>query len=133
MCSSDLVSVLAIHTFASRKTRRAPAWDCGFADPSPALQYSAVSFAQPIRRVFATTLFLAREQVVMPLPGDATPARLQVRVRDVIWDVLYAPLAGAVTVASERLNVLQFLTIRRYLSLVFLALVVLLAVLAIWR
>ena len=34
--------------------------------------------------------------------------------------------------AAERLNPLQFLTIRRYLSLVFVALVVLLLVLAIW-
>src|SRR6185312_4317839 len=84
IAASAVLSVLAIHAFASRKTRRAPAWDCGFADSSPALQYSAVSFAQPIRRVFATTLFLARERVVMPLPGDATPARLQVGVRDVI-------------------------------------------------
>jgi formate hydrogenlyase subunit 3/multisubunit Na+/H+ antiporter MnhD subunit len=133
IAASAVLSVLAIHAFASRKTRRAPAWDCGFADPSPALQYSAVSFAQPIRRVFATTLFLARERVMMPAPGSAVPARLQVRVRDLIWDTLYMPLAGAVTVASDRLNVLQFLTIRRYLSLVFLALVVLLAVLAIWR
>jgi hypothetical protein len=33
---------------------------------------------------------------------------------------------------AGRLNHLQFLTIRRYLSLVFLALVVLLVVLAIW-
>jgi hypothetical protein len=37
-----------------------------------------------------------------------------------------------VSLAADRLNHLQFLTIRRYLSLVFLALVVLLLVLAIW-
>ncbi len=34
--------------------------------------------------------------------------------------------------AADRLNVLQFLTIRRYLTLVFTALVLLLLVLAIW-
>jgi hypothetical protein len=34
--------------------------------------------------------------------------------------------------AAEKLNALQFLTIRRYLSLVFLALILLLLVLAIW-
>jgi hypothetical protein len=37
-----------------------------------------------------------------------------------------------VNFAADRLNVLQFLTIRRYLTLVFLALVALLLVLAIW-
>jgi hypothetical protein len=53
-------------------------------------------------------------------------------MKDLVWDFLYAPVAGAVSLAADRLNHLQFLTIRRYLSLVFLALVVLLLVLAIW-
>ena len=47
--------------------------------------------------------------------------------------MIYAPVAEAVRLAADRLNVLQFLTIRRYLSLVFVALVVLLLVIAIWR
>ena len=46
---------------------------------------------------------------------------------------IYAPVAGAVGFAADRLNWLQFLTIRRYLSLVFLALIFLLLVLAVWR
>jgi hydrogenase-4 component B len=37
-----------------------------------------------------------------------------------------------VMAAAERLNALQFLTIRQYLSLVFFALVSLLTVLALW-
>jgi len=45
---------------------------------------------------------------------------------------MYLPLAGAVGYAASRLNHLQFLTIRRYLSLVFATLVTLLLVLAIW-
>ena len=48
--SGGLAAVL-IHRFASRRLRRAPAWDCGFPDPQPATQYTAGSFAQPIRRV----------------------------------------------------------------------------------
>ena len=38
---------------------------------SPQTQYTASSFAQPIRRVFGTLVFRAREQVEMPPPGDA--------------------------------------------------------------
>ena len=68
----------------------------------------------------------------MPPPGDIRPARLEVDLRDLIWDGIYAPIANAVSYGAERLNHLQFLTIRRYLSLVFLALVSLLLVLAIW-
>ena len=44
----------------------------------------------------------------------------------------YKPLVGAVERASVRLNRLQFLTIRHYLSVVFGALVALLVVLASW-
>lgn len=121
-----------IHRFASRALRRGPAWGCGFPGLTPAAQYTAGSFAQPIRRVFGTLAFRAREEVDMPAPGDTRPARFVVSLRDLVWDGLYAPIAVGVGYAATRLNVLQFLTIRRYLSLVFLALVTLLLVLAIW-
>jgi hydrogenase-4 component B len=124
--------VMAIHRFASHALRRGAAWDCGHPDPSPATQYTAGSFAQPIRRVFGTIVFLAREEVAMPPPGDVGAARFEVRLRDLVWDVLYAPVAGLVELAAERVNRFQFLTIRRYLSLVFLLLVSLLLVLAAW-
>jgi hydrogenase-4 component B len=133
IAASASLAVWVIHRFASHAVRRAPAWDCGFPDPSPVTQYTAGSFAQPIRRVFGTLVFRAREQVQMPPPGDLRPASLTVELRDLVWDTLYAPIAGAVGFAADRLNHLQFLTIRRYLSLVFLALVGLLLVLALWH
>jgi hydrogenase-4 component B len=127
-----LLSAYTIHRLASRALRRSAAWDCGFPDSSPLTQYSAASFAQPIRRVFGTVVFRATEHVEMPPPGHVGPATLYVELHDLIWEWLYEPLANAVGVAAEQLNHLQFLTIRRYLSLVFLALVTLLLVLAIW-
>ena len=54
------------------------------------------------------------------------------QLRDLIWDFAYAPVANAVGLIAERLNYLQFLTIRSYLTLVFAALVILLMVLATW-
>lgn len=130
---SGSIAAFAIHRLASDKLRRGPAWDCGYPDPSPATQYTASSFAQPIRRVYGTTVFRAREIGEMPPPGATAPARLTVELRDLIWDLAYAPIAAFVDYATERLNVLQFLTIRRYLTLVFAALVLLLLVLAIWQ
>jgi hypothetical protein len=65
------LAVYFIHRFASRALRRGPAWGCGFSDAVPAAQYSSVSFAQPIRRVFGTLLFHARDHVDMPPPGDS--------------------------------------------------------------
>jgi hydrogenase-4 component B len=132
MVISGALAASAIHRLASDKLRRGPAWDCGYPDASPATQYTASSFAQPIRRVFGSVVFGAREQVEMPPPGDPRPARMTVVLHDPIWETLYLPVAAGVGYAAERLNHLQFLTIRQFLSVVFAALVILLLVLALW-
>ncbi len=129
---SASLAASVIHRFASDAIRRAPAWDCGFPDPNPATQYTAESFAQPIRRVFGAVAFVARERIDMPGPGETRPAHFHLTLSDRIWDVLYAPLVGFVERSSLELNRLQFLTIRQYLSVVFGALVTLLVVLASW-
>jgi formate hydrogenlyase subunit 3/multisubunit Na+/H+ antiporter MnhD subunit len=132
MMGSGGLAAVAIHRLASDRLRRAPAWDCGYPDASPTTQYTASSFAQPIRRVFGVVLFRAREHVQMPPPGDPAPARLTVTLRDPIWEGLYLPLAAGISFAAEHLNRLQFLTIRQFLTLVFAALVILLLVLTLW-
>ncbi len=101
-----------MHRLASRAVRRAPAWDCGFPDPTPHSQYSAGSFAQPLRRVFGTVVFRASETVDMPPPGDNRPASIVRRISDPIWDSLYAPLGRGVGWIADHANVLQFLTIQ---------------------
>lgn len=132
IAAAAAISAFAVHRLTSRALRRSDPWDCGFPDPSPATQYTADSFAQPIRRVFGVLAFRAREEVDMPPPGSMRAAHFRVVLRDLIWDALYAPIADGVAAAADRLNRLQFLTIRRYLSLVFLTLVALLLVLALW-
>jgi formate hydrogenlyase subunit 3/multisubunit Na+/H+ antiporter MnhD subunit len=130
---SAWLATYVIHRWASAATRRAAPWDCGFPDASPVTQYTAGSFTQPIRRVFGTVVFRAREDVHIPPPGDGGTARLRVELRDVLWDALYEPTARLVRFVAERLNKVQFLTIRAYLTLVFGALVVLLMILAVWN
>jgi NADH:ubiquinone oxidoreductase subunit 5 (subunit L)/multisubunit Na+/H+ antiporter MnhA subunit len=129
---SATAAAVVIHRVASAAVRRGPAWDCGFPEMIPQTQYTASSFAQPIRRVFGTIVFRAAETVEMPPPGDLRAARLTVKLRDLVWEIFYAPIATWVSFAADRLNYLQFWSIRRYLSLVFAALVSLLLVLAIW-
>jgi hypothetical protein len=68
----------------------------------------------------------------MPPPGDKRPATLRRYLRDPVWDFIYAPVSRAVGSSASLLNHVQFLTIRHYLSFVFIALVVLLVVLALW-
>jgi len=127
---SASLAAYAIHRLASHALRRGPAWDCGFPEPSPATQYTAGSFAQPIRRVFGTVVFQARERVEMPAPGDLKPARIEVSLSDIVWDRLFEPVSAAVAAVATRFDRFQFLTIRQYLSLVFMALIALLVVLA---
>ena len=133
MAFSATVTAGLIHRLASKTTRRGPAWDCGFPNADPATQYTAGSLSQPIRRMFGSIVFQARERVTMPPPGDPAPARLEVELHDPIWERGYLPIADAVAAASNRFNYLQYLTIRRYLSLVFGALIVLLLGMALWR
>jgi len=133
IAASIAVTVLAIHRFGSRAVRRGPAWDCGFPDPTTASQYTAGSFAQPLRRVFGTVVFQASETVDMPAPGDHRPAHIVRHLGDPIWDSFYAPLGRGVAWVADHANVLQFLTIRRYLGFVFGALVVLLLALTLWQ
>jgi hydrogenase-4 component B len=130
--ASMLLTVAAVHRL-SRGVRRVPAWDCGFPDPTPASQYSAGSFAQPLRRVFGTVLFAASETVAMPQPGDQNPASIVRRIIDPVWDTIYVPLGRGVGWIADRANGLQFLTIRQYLSFVFATLVVLLLALTVWQ
>lgn len=127
------LGVYVIHRWASHALRRAPAWDCGFPDASPATQYTAGSFAQPIRRVFGSLAFRAREHVTMPPPGSMKPARIRVTMHDLVWDALYAQIEGVIGYAADRLNRVQSWTIRAYLTMVFSSVVLLLMVLAVWH
>ncbi len=129
--ASILLTTAVVHRL-SRGARRAPAWDCGFPSNAPDTQYSAASFAQPMRRVFGI-VFDPQETVDMPPPGDNRAASIVRSMRDPVWDTLYAPLGHIVGWAAGQMNVLQFLTIRRYLGFVFGALVVLLLTLTLWQ
>ncbi len=129
--SAGLAALIA-RSFGGGAPRRAPAWDCGFPLDDPQTQYTAGSFAQPIRRVFVRSLFRASERVEMPPPGSPAPARLVQELHDVAWEEIYARISSRVLCLAERMDRFQFLSIRHYLVIVFLSLVLLLTVLALW-
>jgi hydrogenase-4 component B len=126
-----LFSVLLVHRFGTTRVRRADAWDCGHREEIVDAQYTGQGFAQPLRRVFASTVFAARETVEMPEPGDDLPARLTVRMVDPVWEGLYRTIERVVDFLADRVNRLQFLTVRRYLLFMFGTLVFLLLVVAV--
>src|SRR5262249_37795632 len=132
ICSGGLTATF-IHRFATRATRRAPIWDCGYPVVSPTTQYTSSSFAMPIRRVFGATVFRVYEKVDMPPPGDSRAAHFHVKVVDPAWRVAYGPLARAAWSVAQKLNGLQFLTIRQYLTLTVSTLILLLLAVVLWR
>jgi len=132
LCSGTLTSMV-IHRFASRATRRSAIWDCGFPLNAPQTQYGSASFAMPIRRVFGTVVFGVHERVDMPPPGEMRTGSFHLRVIDPAWRFAYGPLARTVGNVAGRLNHLQFLTIRSYLTLLFCTLILLLILVAAWR
>lgn len=125
---SATLTAVVVQRISNRRTRRTPAWDCGFPDPSPATQYTASSFAQPLRRVYGSLVFGAKDIVDMPPPGDNRPARFAVKLTDYLWNGLYVRIADAVQAIATRLNGLQALSIRRYLTLMFFSLILLLLI-----
>jgi hypothetical protein len=133
MAISSILTGWFIHVLATRRTRKAPAWDCGYPDDSPLTQPSASGFAQPIRRVFAGLILGTKESLSMAAPLDPAPSVFRLDLQDPFWHRFYAPVGKLVWRIADRLNILQYLTIRRYLGLTFSALILLLITVALWQ
>ncbi len=117
--------------------RDAPAWACGFAASppwlpfgDPATQYGAASFAQPVRRTLGT-LVLATEQSTPADPGSPVPARLAAGFTDPAEPLLFVPAGRVRRHLSGAFDRLQFLTVRRTLSLMFAVLLLFLTAIAV--
>lgn len=129
--------VFALRRAAVAGHRRGPAWDCGFGAPppwlpfgDPATQYGGASFGQPLRRALGASILGAAEQVDMPEPGQTRAARLVVRSKDPATALLFQPVIRWRGELSSMADRLQFLTIRRTLSLIFSVVVLFLVVVA---
>jgi len=120
-----LLAALALWSLrrgAVRRVRRCDAWDCGFAPPTPRMQYTATAFAQPIRQVFGL-LFNIEESVGRREDGTL---RYQINIGDRAWGFFYTPVMRAVESASRRVVRLQSGNVRVYLGWTLATLVVLL-------
>lgn len=130
--------LLLVRLAAWRVTRRRDIalWDCGAGPPTPRMQYTATSFAEPLQRVF--------DDVLAPqIDVDVTPhsesqylvARVayQRRVPDRVEHHLYAPVIAAARRAGELARVLANGSVHRYLGYGFFGVTGLLLVLAMIR
>ena len=129
---------LAVRRWTVAGERRGPAWDGGFGDPphwlpfgDPLTQYGGASFAQPLRRTLAASLMGAREKLDMPPPGATRAARFAVTLRDPSARYLFARIGLWRGRLSHIADFMQFLTIRSTLAVMFCALLLLLAAVAV--
>jgi formate hydrogenlyase subunit 3/multisubunit Na+/H+ antiporter MnhD subunit len=122
------VVYLALHVMPG-KIRRVPIWDCGFEKLTERMQYSATSFAMPIRRIFGA-LFHVKEQTRLTAQAAhrAFPRRIlySLRVRDRFWNWLYQPVSEVSFWVSRKVGRLQQGRIQAYLIYSFVTVIVLL-------
>jgi hydrogenase-4 component B len=123
-----IVTYLLLHTRPGA-IRRVPLWDCGFEKVTNRMQYTATSFAMPLRRIFGY-LFNIKEHVrqLPPATHPAFPERLHyhLKVRDRFWGWLYQPVVDASFWISRRIGRMQHGHIQVYLIYSFVTIVVLL-------
>lgn len=118
------VAFLLVHKLYKGRTRRAPAWDCGYPFQTARMQDTAEGFGQPIRQIFEPMFRMKRE---LPSSFDEKP-RYRVTVEDPLWHWLYLPLAALVERISKVVGLLQQGRISVYLSYSFVTLIIVLLV-----
>jgi hydrogenase-4 component B len=86
--------------------RRAPVWGCGYLRPTPKMQYTASSFAQPLTTLFG--LFIRNRQILVP-PSGYFPmvASYASDSGDPFLRLLFAPTFRWFSRAVSRMNVVQ--------------------------
>ncbi len=123
-----LVGTLSIwrrRRLAGRPVREALTWDCGYARPTPRMQYTGSSFVRPLTRLFGGFLRTRTTRVapVGPFPG---PAALATATPDVFRDALFRPAFRMASGTLAKLRWLQHGRVQLYVLYILLTLVVLL-------
>jgi hypothetical protein len=100
-------------------------WDCGYAQPSARMQYTASSFAQPLTTLFAP-LLRTRRKLAAPEGYFPRAASLSTATPDVARVALYEPAFSGVGWVLARMRWLQQGRIQLYVLYIALTLLVLL-------
>ncbi len=111
----------------ARSPRTSPAWDCGFGNLTPRMQYTSAAFSQPIRRVFGSTWKVEEHIERVTDPGPIPRVRSihhDVHVQDWSWLKAYVPLGRLVLGAARRIGFIQTGNIHTYLKYSFVTLLV---------
>ncbi|MEJ2554496.1 MAG: hydrogenase 4 subunit B, partial [Gammaproteobacteria bacterium] len=119
-----------IHYRTGGKRRTAP-WSCGHPHLNSRMQYTAASFSQPLRRIFAD-VYRPRDKLLRTDLGHpllVKKLRYQVHVRDLSWGYLYLPIRQLSEWLTRRTDWLHRRPIHGYLAFTFVTLLILLGLL----
>ena len=100
-------------------------WDCGYARPTPRMQYTASSFARPLTLLFLGFL-RTRTTRVLPAGPFPTRAALATETPDVFRDALFRPAFQLASGTLAKLRWLQRGRVQLYVLYILLTLVLLL-------
>lgn len=123
---ATLLALIRCRLLSGRTVSDAVTWDCGYAAPTPKMQYTASSFADPIIRMFR--LFLrTRKQFIPPAGLFPVSSSFSSETPDVYREHMYKPLFSVVENMLARLRWLQHGRLNLYILCIVLALLALLA------
>ena len=113
---------------AKRNVQTAVTWDCGYAQPTARMQYTASSFAQPLTGLFAPVL-RTRRKFTPPAGIFPQSSSLATETPDVANEVVYRPVLASIDGVLARWRWLQHGNVHIYVLYIALTLLVLL----IWK
>ena len=123
-----LLAHLRQKLLAGRRVEQSVTWDCGYAAPTPRMQYTASSFAQPLLLLFR--LFLQpRDEIHEPHGLFPQQASLHSHTPDLFRRWLYEPLFLGIAWLASKLRWFQEGRIQIYVLYIALTILVLL----IWK
>jgi hypothetical protein len=109
-----------------RSVRVAATWDCGYARPTPRMQYTASSFAQPILDLFAPMLG-TRVSSVEPLGAFPAMASLETATPDSFRERVFRPIFREIERLLSKFRRIQEGRVQVYVLYIALTLLALLA------
>jgi len=121
---------LFIH-YRTGEKRRTATWSCGHPHLNPRMQYTAVSFSQPLRRIF-TDVYRPQDKLLRTDHGHTLlvkKLRYQVHVQDLQWRYLYLPIRRFSEWLTRHVDWLHHRPIHGYLAFTFVTLLILLGLL----
>ena len=109
----------------SRAVTRAATWGCGYAAPTPRMQYTAASFASTVLEPFAPVIY-SKTHAEPPRGHFPTAARYEEHVGDMAGERILLPAYRRLLDLLGRARVLQQGRIQLYLAYIFITLIALL-------